>query len=71
MPISFIFNRRLTGLMEFGATYIHLVKIQGFQIYQELIMCMVCFEYYTNSSSKVFILMLLAIDHIKNMVFLF
>ena len=42
MQISSIFNRRLTDLMEFGVTYIHLVKIQEFQVYQEPIM--VCFE---------------------------
>ena len=46
MQISYIFNQRLTGLLEFGATYTLLVKIQELQAYQEpTIITMVCFEW--------------------------
>ena len=44
MQMSYIFNRQLKGLLEFGATYTPLVKIQELQVYQEPIITMVCFN---------------------------
>ena len=44
MQILYIFNQRLTGLLEFGATYTPLVKIQELQVYQEPIITTVCFN---------------------------
>ena len=54
MQISYIFNRRLTGLLEFGAIYTLLVKIQELQVYQEpIIITMVCFEWQINTLSEI------------------